>query len=178
MARPIPTHKICNKHGEVTEEKRYYYKTRTGKTSFRCRLCINENSRKFKILNPQYHKSEEMKKKHEIANKRWMKNNPDKVKAIRKKHAHKYKEWYEANKITESYKIKKRLSDKKCRERKIDHYREIDRTQQQRDRDRITDGYMNRLLFHRKMRDIPYKEKIREYLRAVLMLKREIRELK
>jgi len=67
MPLSLPTIKICPKHGEVIEELRYYFKTRIGNTSFRCKPCMNEQSKRFKQLNPDYHKSEDVKKKSAVA---------------------------------------------------------------------------------------------------------------
>lgn len=66
MPLSLPTIKICPKHGEVIEELRYYFKTRIGNTSFRCKPCMNEQSKRFKQLNPDYHKSEDVKKNIEF----------------------------------------------------------------------------------------------------------------
>lgn len=47
MAWSIPTFKICKIHGELTEDLRYYFKTTTGKRSFRCKSCMRSHTKKY-----------------------------------------------------------------------------------------------------------------------------------
>lgn len=177
MAMPIPTYKVCVKHGEIVEELRYYYKTTTGKTSFRCKPCMNAQSRLFKKLNPGYHKQPHIVEKHKIATKIWAQKNPDKVREKNKRNYHKAKEWYHANKHTEQYKIMKRAANIRNRNAKKDHYNYLSALRHSKYTKNLNTVYLNKIIKLRGLRDLPNQEEVRQWVKSMLLMKRKIKEL-
>ncbi len=178
MAMPIPTHKVCGVHGEVTEEKRYYYATRTGKTSFRCKPCMANKGKEFRQLNPEYNKTPEQRAKHKVSNRKWVANNRDKIREKNRRHYPKQKEYYQAVKHTERYKVACRARGKRQRYKDLELSKEKERIKAKRHADELSGCYLNKILSLRGMKDIPDKEIMRQLIKTLLTLKRAVRERK
>lgn len=178
MPLPLPTHKVCEKHGELTEELRYYYKTRIGNTTFRCRPCMNAQSKLFKKVNPEYYKQPHVIEKHKAANKIWVANNRDKVYEKNKRHYHKSKEWYHANKHTEHYKEMKRAAYHRNINARREHYNMMSLLKANRYSRDLSNIYLNKIIKMRGLSDLPNQDDLRQYIKSILLMKRKIRELK
>lgn len=149
--------KTCTKHGNLSEESIYIYYSRKGTQCYRCRLCMNETSKRTYARYGKYKGKRKIygDKINEYQIK-YKKNCPD-FKEKRKKYYAVSKRWREKYKCTEKFKIARQKTRRKAVDECQPHY--IKKLLKRQDKAEL----------------IPYEGAVQLYA-AMLKLKRAIKE--